>query len=177
MPATHGTQQSGTIRASSAVCPEFKPQTPIFIFYIDFLWNHKCFPVTAKKTYGNGDGRSLPLPHPCHANGPDVMGTKNSCGCVWKAAPSAETQSLCESSEGLGTFDKVLKTSLLTKHICGTDKPGKCLFGKCVSNSVVMAIYCCQWRFDLQWPHRRRTNLHTSFLSFCNFCPTIYIYK
>lgn len=36
--------------------------------------------------HGNEDGASSPLPHPCHANAPDVMGTDNSWGWCTQAA-------------------------------------------------------------------------------------------
>lgn len=35
---------------------------------------------------GSEDGASSPLPHPCHANAPDVMGTDNSWGRCTQAA-------------------------------------------------------------------------------------------
>lgn len=38
------------------------------------------------KTMGNEDGASSPLPHPCHAISPDVMGTDNSWGWCARAA-------------------------------------------------------------------------------------------
>lgn len=101
--------------------------------------------------HGHGDGASSPLPHPRHANAPDVMGTDNSwcwCmqGCVWKVAPAAETQSLCETSTGLNTFDKVLKTFLLPKHICGTDKVGERLTIFVHFKNVARCCLCCYSR-------------------------------
>lgn len=65
----------------------------------------------------------------CHGNPEQLVHT----GCVWKAAPSAETQSLCETSKGLDTFDKVLKTFLLPKHICGSNKLLRCLREICMT--------------------------------------------
>lgn len=74
-----------------------------------------------------GDGASWPVPHPCHANAPDVMGTDNSWGwctqaaCEWPLHLQKPNPSV-KPAKGLDTFDKVLKTFLLPRHICGTNK-------------------------------------------------------
>ena len=61
-------------------------------------------------------------PRPCHASGPDVMGTVDSCVCCAgrqaseRVPASAETLSLCETGKWIrATFDKVIKTFLLAK--------------------------------------------------------------
>lgn len=96
-------------------------------------WTHweECL-----RHYGNEDGASSPLPHPCHANAPDVMGTGNSWGCCTQAACERllhlqKPNPSVKPGKGLCTFDKVLKTFLLPPtHLQGC-QPSKNVYFMC----------------------------------------------